>query len=385
MKNKAYKFRLYPNSSQKELIAKTFGSARFIYNKMLEDSINNYKKKGLNSTPSPASYKQEFEWLKEVDSLALASSWRNLRTAFNNFFKGQGKVGYPKFKSKHRSKKSYTTYNQKGTVRFEGNRIRLPKLGLVKVVAHREIPEDYILKSATISQDSVGDYFVSVMFEYESYVEDVEIESAIGLDYSMPELYVDHLGQSPNYPRYYRTTEEKLVKAQRKLSLRKNGSKNKEKQRTKVAKLYRKVANQRKDFLHKQSTWIANEYELVAVEDIDLRAMSQALNFGKSVSDNGFGFFREMLSYKLDDRGKAFVKIDRWFPSTKTCYACGNQQKLTLSDRTYKCINCMTESNRDTNAALNIRREGVKNRGTHGVSLRLLEELALIEQEAPAS
>ena len=261
--NKAYKFRIYPNETQRILFAKTFGCVRFIYNKMLGDKIEYYNqtKEKLNNTP--AQYKAEFEWLKEVDSLALANAQMNLQKAYNNFFSNPKKYGFPKFKSKHKSQKSYTTNNQKGSVKIENGYIQLPKTGLVKIKQHRNIPDDYKIKSVTVSQNASGKYFASVLFEYEEEIAEKELESFIGLDFSMHELYIDSNGNCPEFPKYYRLSEKKLKKEQRKLSKMLKGSINREKQRVRVAKLHEKIANQRKDFLHKQPRQIANVYDCV--------------------------------------------------------------------------------------------------------------------------
>ena len=360
--NKAYKFRIYPNEEQKILFAKTFGCVRFIYNKMLEDKIEYYNqtKEKLNNTP--AQYKTEFEWLKEADSLALSNAQMNLQKAYNNFFSNPKKYGFPKFKSKHRSQKSYTTNNQKGSVKIENGYIQLPKTGLVKIKQHRNIPDDYKIKSVTISQNAGGKYFASVLFEYEEEIAEKELESFIGLDFSMHELYVDSNGNCPEFPRYYRLSEKKLKKEQRKLSKMVKGSINREKQRVRVAKLHEKVANQRKDFLHKQSRQIANAYDCVCIENLNMQAMAQSLNFGKSVSDNGWGMFTAFLKYKLEELGKRLVKIDKFFASSQICSACGykNSETKDLSVREWICPCCQTHHNRDINAAVNIRNEGMR-------------------------
>ena len=360
--NKAYKFRIYPNETQRILFAKTFGCVRFIYNKMLGDKIEYYNqtKEKLNNTP--AQYKTEFEWLKEVDSLALANAQMNLQKAYNNFFSNPKKYGFPKFKSKHRSQKSYTTNNQKGSVKIENGYIQLPKTGLVKIKQHRNIPDDYKIKSVTVSQNASGKYFASVLFEYEEEIAEKELESFIGLDFSMHELYIDSNGNCPEFPKYYRLSEKKLKKEQRKLSKMMKGSRNREKQRIRVAKLHEKIANQRKDFLHKQSRQIANVYDCVCIENLNMQAMAQSLNFGKSVSDNGWGMFTAFLKYKLEKLGKRLVRIDKFFASSQLCNVCGYQNPDTknLSVREWICPCCQTHHNRDINAAINIRNEGMR-------------------------
>lgn len=368
--NKAYKYRIYPNKEQEELINKTFGCVRFIYNQMLSNRKATYEqykedketlKKQRYSTP--ADYKSEFPWLKEVDSLALANAQINLNTAYNNFFRDKS-VGFPKFKSKHKDRKSYTTNNQGGTIRLiDENHIRIPKLKDIKIKLHRQIPQNHTIKSATISKTPTGKYSISILTEYEEEIKPVNPikETTIGLDYSSKSLYVDSQGNSGEYPKYYRKSEEKLKKEQRRLSKRMKGGKNREKQRRKVAKLHEKVANQRKDFLHKISRQIANANTAIVIEDLNMRGMSQCLNLGKSTNDNGFGMLKTFLDYKLKDQGKQLVVIDKWYPSSKQCHYCGEiNNELTLADRIWTCSCCGSILDRDINAALNIKNEGLR-------------------------
>lgn len=359
--NKAYKFRIYPNSEQCTMLAKTFGCVRFIYNQMLSDKIKYYEetKQKLNNTP--AQYKKEFEWLKEVDSLALANAQMNLQTAYNNFFRSP-KVGFPKFKSKKISRKSYTTNCVNGNISIRNSYLKLPKIGLVKLKQHRIIPSEYKLKSVTISQTSSGKYYASVLFEYENQVQKTELQNFLGLDFSMHELYKDSNGNEPAYPRYYRQAEKKLKREQRKLSLMQKGSKNCDKQRIKVAKMHERVSNQRRDFLHKQSRQIANAYDCACIENLDMKAMSQALNFGKSVSDNGWGMFVTFLQYKLEEMGKRLIRVDKFFASSQICSCCGYKNVATknLAVRAWDCPECGAHHDRDVNAAINIRNEGMR-------------------------
>ncbi len=351
---------MYPDLEQRIMFAKTFGCARFIYNKMLGDKISHYEitKEKLNNTP--AQYKNEFVWLKEVDSLALANAQMNLQIAYNNFFRSP-KVGFPKFKSKHRNHNSYTTNNQNGSVRIEAGKIKLPKIGFVKIKQHRVIPEHYQLKSATVSQTPSGKYYISVLFEYDEDIIQVNPKHIVGLDFSMSELYIssDLNSEPASHPRYYRKALEKLAREQRKLSKCQKGSNNRNKQRIKVARLHEHISNQRKDFLHKQTRKIANSYDAVCLEDLNMKDMSRALKFGKSVHDNGWGMFTTLLRYKLEEQGKQLVKIDKWFPSSKMCSCCGTvKEKLLLSERTYECDACGFVLDRDLNAAINIREQG---------------------------
>ena len=361
MANKAYRFRLYPNKEQEIMFAKTFGCVRFIYNQMLADKITHYKETGEKLNNTPTQYKKEFEWLKEVDSLALANAQMNLQTAYNNFFRTP-KVGFPKFKSKKRDKDSYTTNNQNGTVSIIDKKLKLPKVGLVKMVQHRIISGSEKIKSATITRTPSGKYYVSILVEYEKVIPNIELSKAkaIGLDYASHGFYVDSQGREADYPKFYRNTQDKLAKEQRKLSHMKYGSNNYQKQKIIVARIQEHIANQRKDWIHKLSTRLANEYDIVCVEDINMQNIARSLKLGKSTNDNGFGMFRDILSYKLHDRGKALVKIDKWFPSSKMCRHCGSiNHELTLSDRVWTC-DCGVTINRDENAAINIMNEGLR-------------------------
>ena len=359
--NKAYKFRIYPNAEQQIILAKTFGCVRFIYNQMLSDKINHYEetKQKLNNTP--AQYKSKFPWLKEVDSLALANAQMNLQTAYNSFFRNT-KIGFPKFKSKKSKRRSYTTNCVNGNISIDNGFLKLPKVGLVKLKQHRLILSNYKLKSVTISQTPSGKYYASVLFEYENQIQEQELHDFLGLDFSMHGLYKDSNGNEPAYPRYYRQAEERLKREQRKLSLMQKGSKNRSKQRIKVANLHEKVANQRKDFLHKQSRQIANAYDCVCIENLDMKAMSQSLNFGKSVADDGWGMFVTFLKYKLEETGKRLVKVNKFFASSQICNVCGYKNTATknLSIRAWDCPECGAHHDRDINAAINIRNEGMR-------------------------
>lgn len=359
--NKAYKFRLYPNKEQEILINKTFGCVRFIYNLMLSDKIKHYEltKERLNNTP--AQYKQEFEWLKEVDSLALANAQMNLQTAYNNFFSRKD-VGFPKFKSKKRSILSYTTNNQRGSVSLseDNKHIKLPKLKQVRIKCHIQIGMNEVIKSVTISKTPSGKYYCSILVEYEKIIIQKKSDKIVGLDFSMKELYYSSENKIANYPRYYRNSLEELAIEQRKLSRKKKGSNNRNKQRIKVAKIHEHIANQRKDFLHKKSRELVNEFDAITIEDLNMKEMSQRLNLGKSVCDNGWGMFTAFLKYKLEEEGKQLIRIDKWFPSSKTCSCCNNIKKdLQLSDRIYECDNCGLVIDRDYNASLNIKRVGM--------------------------
>jgi putative transposase len=358
--NKSFRFLLHPTSEQRVLFAKTFGCCRFVYNRMLADKIAHYESAKELLRTTPAQYKREFEWLREVDSLALSNEQLHLEAAYRNFFRDKS-IGFPKFKSKHRGHNSYTTNLVNGNMELADGHLKLPKLGRIKVKQHRQIPFGYQLKSVTVSLAPSGKYHASILYEYEADAAPVEPVNVLGLDFSMPELYIDSNGSSPMYPRPYRQAQEKLAREQRKMSHRKKGGKNRAKQKQKVARLHEHISNQRKDFLHKQSRRIANDYDAVCIEDLNMRGIAQSLNFGKSVADNGWGMFTSFLGYKLSEQGKRLVTIDKWFPSSKLCHVCGCvNDDLKLSDRKWTCESCGAVHHRDVNAAVNIRNEGLR-------------------------
>ena len=364
MANRAFEFRIYPNRAQKELLAKTFGCVRLVYNHYLDRKKQLWEESKQSMSYNACakdltSLKKEKEFLKEVDSIALQQSLRHLDTAYSNFFKRKDN-GYPRVKSKRRGKQSYTTMNVNHNIRIEKGRIRLPKLGEVKIRQHREIPEEWTLKSVTVKRVPSGKYYVSILFEYESQICEREINNVLGLDFSMSELYVTSEGERCGYPKYFRQAEQRLARAQRRLTKMQKGSANYLKQKVKVAKIHEKIANQRKDFLHKRSHQIAETYDAVSIEDLNMQGMSKALHFGKSVHDDGWGMFTRMLEYKLADRGGKLVKIDRWYPSSQMCSGCGHivPEVKDLGVRVWFCDWCLEYHERDENAATNIRDEG---------------------------
>ena len=362
--NKAYKFRIYPNTLQQELFSKTFGAARFVYNKMLEDKIAYYEETGKMLKATPAQYKKEHEFLKEVDSLALANAQLQLETAYRNFFRDKS-IGFPKFKSKKDPRQSYTTNLVNGNIRITGKKIKLPKVGEVRIKLHRQIPEDYIIKSVTVSREPSGKYYVSILTEYEASETLVSVsldeENSIGLDYSSPSFYVDSSGHIASMPHFFREAEKKLAKEQRKLSHMVKGSSNYKKQKRKVALAYEKVRNLRNDWQHKESRRLASLYDFVFVEGINYKDMARGLHLAKATNDNAFGSFRTYLAYKLKERGGKLIAIDKWYPSSKTCRHCGYiKNDLSLSDRVWVCPECGCIIDRDVNAAINIKNEGLR-------------------------
>ena len=373
MANKAIKYRAYPATEQSIMFAKTFGCCRKVYNLMLSDKIEGYKSTGKFPAVTPAKYKKEYPYLKEVDSLAPANKQMDLQAAFRNTFSKSRKKnnGFPKFKSAKHSRKAYTTNNQKGTVAIIENKyIKLPKIGKVKAVIHRIPDNNWIIKSATVSQESDGKYYISVLFEFDNIANPYAADktNAIGLDYASDGLYVDNNGNVGTNHKYYRESHKKLAKAQRRLS-RMQGSKKHEdksanyiKQLRKVNKIHRHIANQRLDNLHKISTEIANQYDVVCVESLNMKSMSnKGFGNGKATLDNGYGMFLYMLEYKLSDRDKYLVKVDRWFPSSQICHCCGvlHPEMKNLQIRKITC-DCGLTISRDQNAAINILNEGLR-------------------------
>lgn len=352
------------------MLAKTFGSVRLVYNHYLELRSKTYEETGKTLSYSKCAadlvgYKREKAFLTEVDSIALQQSLRHLDLAFQKFFR-EKEAGYPKYQSKKQHRYSYSTVCVNHNIRLEGKKIVLPKVGKVRIRQHREIPEGWELKSATVSQTPTGKYYVSILYEYEKEVQPVEVRKTAGLDYSMRQLFVSSEAElkteEENLHRYEKTMQ-KLAKAQRILSKRTKGSKRYHQQRRRVALIQEKITNQRKDYLQKLSRQIANAYDMVFVEDLNMQEMARKkeMSFGKAIADNGWSKFLEMLAYKLEDEGKKLVKIDKWFASSKTCHCCGYINKeLTLGMKTWECPQCHEVHDRDKNAAMNIKAEGMR-------------------------
>lgn len=359
--NKAYKFRAMPNAKQRGLFAKTVGCSRFVYNRMLADKIAYYKEAGQMLHNTPAQYKSEFPFLREVDSMALCNAQLQVQTAYKNFFRDKS-IGFPKFRSKKSSRKTYTTNCIKGNIAIVGKYLKLPKMGLVRVKFHRQIPDTHRIKSVTFSQDPSGKYYVSILTEYEADVPEhtLDASKALGLDYSSPHFYVDSQGVKADMPHFYRQSEQRLAREQRKLSKMVKGSSNYQKQKRRVALAHERVRNQRKDWQHKKSRELADKWDIVCVEDINYKGMSGSLRLGKAAMDNGFGQFRTFLAYKLAEQGKKLITIDKWFPSSKLCRHCGYiNDSLALSDCIWVCPSCGETILRDVNAAINIRDTGL--------------------------
>lgn len=363
---KAYKVRLYPNDEQQVFFAKSFGCTRFIWNKMLSDKIDYYEatKTTLNNTP--AQYKKQFEWLKEVDSLALANVQQNLRSAYNKFFK-QGS-GFPRFKKKG-IKDSYTTNNQKGTVSVTNNTIKLPKIGHIKAKFPNKI--NGLIKSATVSKTPSGKYFISLLVE--TVVDELlKTHSNIGIDLGLTDFIVLSDGTKVANPKFLSNLEKKLARQQNILAKRRevakkearnlSDSRNYQKQKIKVAKIYEKTTNARKDFLHKLSFTIIKNHDVIAIEDLNVKGMVKSRSLAKAISDSSWSSFISMLTYKAEWYRKMLVRIDRWYPSSKTCSNCNHllsKAELPLSLRQWQCPSCKQDNDRDINASINILNEGL--------------------------
>lgn len=362
---KAFKYRLYPTESQSIKINKTIGCTRLIYNLMLNAKQKHYEqyKKTLNITPAKFKQDDKYSFLKEVDSLALANAQLNLNTAYNNFFENPECFELPTFKSKHKSRWSYTTNNQNGTIRFDKNRIKLPKVGYVKLKEHR--PHEGKIKSATISKEKSGEYYISVLCEVEEIQKLPETNRCVGIDLGLKDFIICSDGTRIEAPKYFRKSEEKLAKKQRQFDKTQKGSKGHEKLRIKVAKCYQKIKNQRNDFLQKLSTKLIKENQIICLEDLSVKGMEQNHKLAKSVTDASFSSFVSMLEYKAEWYGRKIIKIDRFYPSTQICSSCGYKNESIkglrgLKVREWICPICGEVHDRDLNASRNILKEGLR-------------------------
>lgn len=366
----AYRFVGYPSKDAQDYLNRVFGCCRFIWNQMLADREAVYKATGKTFKPMPAQYKGKHPWLKEVDSLALVNVQLNLENAYQRFFEDPDIFGHPVFKKKGYCKRSFTTnVASKGATNLNliGNKLKLPKLKeTIPLDIHRPIKDGGTLKNCTVTQEPDGKWMFALVFEYRKEPVDLLIPSvgelkSIGLDMSLPQLYVDSNGESPAFSKPYRRMESRIAKEQRKLSHMKKYSSNYKKQKQKIAKLCAKAKHQRSDLLHKTSAMLVKDYDVIGIEDLDMSAMKKALKLGKSVTDIGWGMFTRMLEYKSEKHDCVIIKIDRWFPSSKLCGNCGYIHKeLKLSDRVYICPYCGHVIGRDLQAAQNIKAEALR-------------------------
>lgn len=339
---------------------------------MLNDRIKSYKEHKENikkiKYPTPAKYKQKFEFLKEVDSLALTNAQLNLNNAYKNFFRDKS-IGFPKFKSKKNPVQSYTTNNQNGTVNIVGKYIKIPKLkSLIKIKLHREIKG--IIKSATISQVASGKYYVSILCETEIH-KFPKSNSNIGIDLGLKDIMILSNGKKINNKKFSKKLEGKLRKEQRKLSKKQEVAKkekrdlkdckNYQKQKIKLAKIHEKIMNSRNDFLNKLSIEIIKNHDVICIEDLNTNGLLQNHKLAKSIADVSWYKLITKLKYKAKWYGKEIIQIDRWYPSSQICSVCGeNTGKKSLSIREWTCHFCNTIHDRDVNAAKNILAEGLR-------------------------
>ena len=350
---KAYKYRIYPDAEQMQFFAKCFGCVRFVYNRMLSDRIEHYNLTGKSLNNTPAQYKSEFTWLKEVDSLALANAQMNLNTAYRNFFRDKSN-GFPKIKNKKNNNFSYTTNNQKGTVYVENGYIKLPKLkSPVKIRQHRSF--EGVIKSCTISKAPSGKYHISILVETEIQKLPAS-DMRVGIDVGIKDFAVLSNGEAYKNPKHLRKSEKRLAKLQRDLSRKQIGSSNRNKARIKVAKLHEKIANQRMDFLHKKSTEIIRKNQAIVIEDLKVKNLMKNHNLAKSIAEVSWSRFREMLDYKSRWYGRELIIAPPDYPSSQLCSDCGNRSSQTkdLACRVYICPECGLEIDRDYNASLNL-------------------------------
>jgi transposase, IS605 orfB family len=378
IRHKSYKFRLYPTEEQMMMFEKTFGCSRFIWNQMLADKITYYKETGQTLKNTPAQYKKEYPWLKEVDSLALANVQLNLQKAYQLFFRNKNHFGFPNFKAKKKmAHQSYQTNNKLGTrtIRLSENnrKIKLPKVGWVKVKAHRKMTG--LIKSATISKTSTGKYFVSILCEIEIEENNIKtktiLNSSIGIDLGLGHFAILSTGEKIENPRFLVSASKKLRREQKILSRRGllakqrgkslNDCMNYQKQRLKVARLHEKISNQRRDFLSKLSINLIKNHDKICMEDLVSKNLMKNHHLARAIGDASWSEFVRQLHYKADWYGKKIVTISRWYPSSQICSNCKvNSGKKPLHIREWTCESCGTHHDRDFNASMNILHEGLK-------------------------
>ena len=361
MMQKGVKFRIYPNKEQKDLINQTLGCCRLIYNKglaMRNETYNNGGKTGYSQTSAMLTMMKkcdDFAFLKVVDSIALQQSLRDLDRGFVNYF--QKRAAHPVFRSKHDHHQSYRTINQGGNIRIVGKYIKLPKLGYVKVRQSMEIGH---INSVTIERTPTGKYFAVLNVEFEPTPRP-NGGKKIGIDVGIKEFYSDSNGNMVPNPRHLEKSMRKLVREQRRLSRKEKESKNRNRQRVKVALVHERIANQRNDFLQKESTMLIRENQTICIEDLNVKNMMRNHRLAKSIASASWSKFFDMLEYKAMWYGNDIIRIPTMYPSSQTCSCCGYKNPLVknLAVRNWECPECHTRHDRDTNAGINILRKGL--------------------------
>ena len=360
---KAYKFRIYPNQYQQQLIQKTFGCCRFVYNYYLDKKMKIYQETKQNFRMNACSLdltklKQELEWLKEADACALQTELRNLEWAYENFFKLH--YNLPNFKSKKHDRKSYTTKCNHGSIEVKGKHIKLPKLGWVKF-RDKQVPQGRIV-NAVVSQVPSGKYYVSLCCVDVAMTEPEKTGLAVGVDLGLKDFLITSDGDKIGNPKYLKQSLDKLAKLQRELSRKPSQSKRREKTRLKLARQYEKISNQRQDFLNKLSTKLVKDYDIICLENLKVQNMVKNHSVARTLLDTSWSTFKKKLSYKANWYGKTISIVDTFYPSSQTCSCCGyiNKEVKNLKVREWICPECGAHHDRDVNAAINILQEGIK-------------------------
>ena len=354
---RAYRYRIYPDKEQRDFFERTFGCVRLFYNTSLDEMNKLYKEKKEYKDITPASYKERFPFFKEVDSLALANAQLNRNKAFKAFFRKQNK--FPKFKAK-RNKQSYSTNNQNGTVYLSEDckYISLPKIKNIKIKMHRKF--DGVIKTVTVSKECDDTYYVSILVE-ENIEAKPKSNNSVGIDLGIKSYIVDSNSERIDNPKHLSRSLLKLAIEQRKLSHMKKGGKNRNKQRIKVARLHRRIRNQRNDFLQKLSSKYINENQVIVLEDLNIKQMEQDSRLSRLIVDASWSKFVSMLEYKGNWYGRDIIKVPTYYPSSQLCSCCGYQNKeiKDLSIREWVCPKCGATHSRDHNASINILDKGL--------------------------
>ena len=414
--NRALKVRIYPSQEQKTFLDKSLGTSRFFYNHLLNERLEFYKneiepikdneklKKEKYKSFKPTSkkqFKEKFEWAKECSDDCLNSTERNLQSAFNNFFKSlnksrKGKQGFPKFRSKKEHKDSYTECHvKKNAFDFHNRKINISKCTPIHFKHREKLPKWYSdkceLKSITLSKNSCGEYWVSLLFELPNFYNQskkIDENQAIGLDWSPSEFYIDsecHSAKDYGYEPQKQKHHKQLAKLQRNLVRKTKGSVNYEKARIKVAKLEKHIADSRKWWIENESLRLTKNYSTIGIEDLNLQGIAKFLRNAKNVTDCGYANFVTRLQQKGEEQGCSVIKVDRYFPSSQLCHCCGYQNhNLKLSDRTWICPSCGEHHIRDYNASINLKNEALNIR-MRRAEFRSVEDVETLANLALAS